>query len=132
MKCTVNLGADKFVCINDRFCAEDNIIIAFESSEYPLDEMHVTVTNGEVTRRKTVKDGMIDISEYCKKAAVIEIGVELVLRGAVAKAWLLEPFVVKELNGGYEMIPEIALLRKELKTMKTIIKELNSKIKDTM
>ena len=132
MECKVSLGANKFVSIPDRFMAGEKTVLAFESSEYALDELHVTITDGTFAKRHIVKGGAFDISEYCKKAGVIEIAVDLVLRGTVAKTWRLEPFVVRENGGGYELIPEIALLRKEIRTMKKIIKELNSKINETM
>jgi hypothetical protein len=132
MEYKVTLGADRFVGINERFMAGEKTILAFESSEYALGELHVTITDGAFAKRHVVRDKKFDISEYCKKACVLEIKVDLVMGGAVVKTWLLEPFVVRENGGGYELIPEIALLRKEVRTMKKIIKELNTKINDTM
>jgi hypothetical protein len=132
MECKVLLGADKFVGIKDRFMAGEETILAFESSEYALDELHATITDGVIAKRHTVKNKRFDISEYCKKETVLEIKVDLVMSGKVVKTWLLEPLVVRENGGGYVLIPEIALLRKEIRTMKKIIKELNSKINDTM
>lgn len=132
MERRVTLGANKFVSINDIFRAEEKTVLAFESSEYDLGELHVTITDGSFAKKYIVKDAKFDITDYCKKACVLEIGVDLVLRGTVAKSWRLEPFVVREDFGGYVMIPEIALLRKEIQTMKQVIKELNTKIYDTM
>lgn len=132
MECKISLGANKFVSITERFMAGVKTILAFSSSEYDLGELHVTITDGTFKKRHVVKGGKFDITEYCKKAGVLEITVDLILRGAVAKTWLLEPFVVRENGGGYELIPEVALLRKEVRRMKKIIKELNTKINDTM
>lgn len=132
MECKVTLGADKFVGIKERFVAEEKTILVFASGEYDLAEMQATITDGTFAKRHTVRGGRLDISEYCKKAGVIEIQLDLVLRGTIAKTWKLEPFVVTENGGAYELIPEIALLRKEIKILKRIIKELNSKINDTM
>ena len=132
MECKVLLGANKFVGIKDRFMAGEETVLAFESREYALDELHATITDGATAKRHTVKDKRFDISEYCKKTTVLEIKVDLVKCGKVVRSWLLEPFVVRENGGGYELIPEVALLRKEIRTMKKIIKELNSKINDTM
>lgn len=128
----VTLGANKFVSINERFMAGAKTVLAFESSEYELGELHATVTDGAFAKRHVVRNAKFDITEYCKKAGVLEIKVDLVARGAVVKTWLLEPFVVIENGGGYELIPEIALLRKEVRRMKKIIKELNAKIDETM
>ena len=132
MECKVTLGANEFVGIKERFVAGEKTILVFASSEYDLADMQATITDGTFAKRHTVKGGVFDISEYCKKAGVIEIQLDLVLRGTVAKTWKLEPFVVTENGGAYELIPEIALLRKEIKILKRIIKELNSKINDTM
>lgn len=132
MECKVLLGADKFVGIKDRFVAGKETILAFESSEYALNELCATITDGAIAKRYALKGARFDISEYCKKAGAIEITVDLIERGTVVKTWNLEPFVVRENGGGYELIPEIALLRREVRTMKKIIKELNSKINETM
>lgn len=132
MEHKVSLGANKFVAMQERFMAGEKTVLAFESSEYNLAELHVTITDGASAKRYVVKDGKFDISEYSKKAGVLEIKVDLIAMGAVAKTWLLEPFVVWENGGGYEFIPEIALLREEIRTMKKIIAELNNKIDDTM
>lgn len=132
MERKVLLGADRFVGIKDRFIAGDETILAFESIDYDLDELQATVTDGSIAKRHPVRNARFDISEYCKKAGVLEIKIDLMKGGAVVKSWCLEPFVVRENGGGYELIPEIALLRKEIRTMKRIMKELNSKINDTM
>jgi hypothetical protein len=112
--------------------AGEKTTLAFESSEYDLGELHITITDGTFAKRHVVKGGKFDITEYCKKASVLEITVDLILRGTVAKTWLLEPFVVRENGGGYELIPEIALLRKEVRRHRKILIELNKKINDTM
>lgn len=132
MECKVSLGANKFVSIRERFMAGEKTTLAFESSEYPLGELHATITDGTFAKRHIVKDKVLDITEYCKKARVLEIKVDLILNGTAAKTWLLEPLVIRENGGGYELIPEVALLRKEIRTMKKIIRELNSKINETM
>lgn len=132
MECKISLGANKFVSITERFMAGEKTILAFESSEYDLGELRATITDGTFAKRHVVKGGKFDITDYCKKAGVLEITVDLILRGTVAKTWLLEPFVVRENGGGYELIPEIALLRNEVRRHKKILKELNTKINDTM
>lgn len=132
MEHKVTLGANKFVGIAERFTAKEQVILVFESSEYDLGELHATITDGTFADRCVLGNTRFDITDYCKKAGVIEIAVDLVKQGTVVKTWLLEPFVVRENGGTFELIPEIALLRKEIHTMKQIIKELNSKIYETM
>lgn len=132
MEHKVTLGTNKFVRIEDVILAGEKTVLAFESSEYSLGELQATITDGTFAKQYALKDGKFDITEHCKKACVLEIKVALILDGAVAKVWILEPFVVRENGGEYVLIPEIALMRREIRTMKTIIKELNRKINDTM
>ena len=128
----VVLGSKKFVGISERFMAGAKTVLVFESEEYPLGEIHATVTDGTIAKRHVIRSAKLDITEYCKGAGIIEIRLDLVDKGAVVKTWLLEPFVVHQNGGGYELIPEIALLRREIRMMKKALKELNSKIDETM
>ena len=132
MEHKVTLGTNKFVRIEDVILTGEKTVLAFESSEYPLGELQATITDGTFAKQYALDNAKFDITEHCKKACVLEIKIALILDGAVAKAWHLEPFVVRENGGEYVLIPEIALLRREIRTMKKIIKELNSKINDTM
>ena len=132
MERKVTLDANKFVSINEVILAGESTILAFESSEYSLEGLHATISDGTFVKRYALKDAKFDITEYCKKARVLEIKIDLVLKGTLAKTWQLEPLVVRENGGGYVLFPEVALLRKEIRTMKKIIKELNSKITDVM
>ena len=132
MEHKITLGRDKYVGIRERITACTDTKFVFQSSEYELDELQVTITNGEFVKRYTVKDKTFDLTPFVKKAGVIELTVDLVLRGTVAKTWLLEPFVVRENGGKHYLIPEVELLRKECKRLRKAVRELNSKIKDTM
>jgi hypothetical protein len=132
MEHKITLGGEKYVPLRERIKAGANTEFVFESSEYALDELQVTITNGDYIKRHTVKGKAFDLTPYITKAGVIEMTVGLVLRGTVAKTWLLEPFVVRENGGEYYLIPEVALLRKEVKRMRKALLELNTKIKETM
>lgn len=132
MEHKISLGDNRFVGVGERFMAGEETILSFESADYALDEVYATITNGSVTTRHALKDAKFDITDYCKKAGVLEIRVDLIAMGAIAKSWILEPFVVRENGGEYIMIPEIALLRAEVRRMKTALIELQKKINDTM
>lgn len=132
MEHKVTLGTSKFVGMQEQFNAKEQVILVFESSEYELDELRVTITDGASTDLHTLTDARFDITDYCTKEGILEIAADLVKKGSVVKRWLIEPFVVRENGGTYELVPEIALLRNEIRTMKQIIKELNSKIYETM
>lgn len=128
----IALGNERYVPFKDRVLAGKETKFVFKSSEYPLDELQVTVTNGEFIRRHTVKDQEFDLSRYITKASVVEVTVDLILRGVTAKTWVLEPLVVRENGGQYILIPEIALLRAETKRLRKAMRELKSTIKETM
>jgi hypothetical protein len=128
----IALGNERYVPFKDRVLAGKETKFVFKSSEYPLDELQVTVTNGEFIRRHTVKDQELDLSRYITKASVVEVTVDLILRGVTAKTWVLEPLVVRENGGQYILIPEVALLRAETKRLRKAMRELKSTIKETM
>lgn len=128
----IALGNERYVPFKDRVLAGKETKFVFKSSEYPLDELQVTVTNGEFIRRHTVKDQEFDLSRYITKASVVEVTVDLILRGVTAKTWALEPLVVRENGGQYILIPEVALLRAETKRLRKAMRELKSTIKETM
>lgn len=128
----INLGTDGFVGIKERFTAGEKTFLVFDSDEYRLGELNATIADGALAKRRVVKGNRLDITEFCKRAGFLEINVDLIEKGVVLKTWKLEPFVVRENGGSYELIPEIALLRKEVRMMKKALKELNKKIDETM
>lgn len=132
MERKITLGSEQFIGMRDKIIAGTHVDLVFESIEYPIDELRVTVSNGAMARRHDVKNGKLDITQYCVKASIVEVVVELILRGSVAKKWVLEPFVVRENGGAYVLIPEFTLLRREHKMIKKALKEMNTKIKQTM
>lgn len=132
MERKITLGGDKYIGIREKIKAGTNTKLVFESSEYALNELQVTITNGDYIKRYTVKNKIFDLTQHVIKAGVVEITVDLILRGTVAKTWLIEPIVVRENGGEYYLIPEVELLRKEVRRLRRAMRELNFKIKDTM
>ena len=132
MEHKLHLGEERFVRFVSKVHAGANTKLVFESDEYPLDELQITITNGKSAKRYTVKDKRFDLTQHITRACVIEIVVELVMRGTVAKTWVLEPFVVRENGGKYVLIPEVALLREETRRLRKAVCELKSIIKETM
>lgn len=132
MEYTIPLGADEFVKMPYGFRAGANTKLKFTSTEYPLDKLQVTITDGDRLIRTEVKDGVLDLTQYIVKACVIEVVVDLILRDCVAKTWRLEPVVARENGGKFVLIPEIELLRKEYRRMRRALKEIDEKINDTM
>lgn len=128
----LTLGNGSLVRVSESVRAGEGTVIRFDSTEYNISQLSVLLNDGISVKHFTVEDRQIDITEYCDKARVIEINVELLLKGKSAKKWQIEPIVIKEDGDTFEVIPEIAFMRQEIDTMRQIIKELNTKIEETM
>jgi hypothetical protein len=131
-KIKLTLGANSLVRVSESVRVGEKTIILFDSTEYDISQLSILLNDGISVKHFTVENRQIDITQYCDKARVIEISVELLLKGKGAKKWQIEPIVIKEDGDTFEVIPEIAFMRQEIDTMRQIIKELNSKIEETM
>ena len=98
-------------------------ILLFASSTYDLGRLGVTITNGYNARSILLDEPKLDISEFCEKACVIDINIQLITRGKTIKTWELEPITVRELDGRIEAIPEIALIREEMEKRLSAIED---------
>lgn len=132
MKIKLALERNKIVRIQGVTIAGEKNVITFESSAYNLDKLEVTVSNGEKQKRYTVKNKAIDITDLCQKACVIEFTVALIGNGKVVKTWDVEPLVVREVDGTFNLLPEITALREDMALLKRIVIELNNKINDSL
>lgn len=132
MEYKVLLGENKFVRMPPTIKAGEQAVLDFDLGDYALGMLQATIHSGTVTRVRELDSTQLDITEFCQKACVIEIRLDLSYRGVIAKTWEFEPLVVSEHNDSYEVIPEIALMRQEINLMKQVIKEFNTKINDTM
>ena len=132
MKIKIMLDTSPLVRMPGVIVAEEKNTLVFESSAYVLDQLAVVVSDGKRETRQTVRNKAVDISDFTRSAGVLEIKVDLIKRGKVAKTWTFEPLVARELNGAFEIIPETAYLRQEITKLKQVIKEINTKINDIM
>ncbi len=132
MEIKLSLERNRSVRISGVAIADEEVVLSFESGAFNLDNLVVNVSNGKESIRREVKGRVLDISPLCKVGCVIEINAEITLKDKTVKKWDIEPLVIRECEGKSQIYPEIVLLREEVATMKKIIKELNTKINDTM
>ena len=125
MKIKVTLGAASFAAHNEIITVpEEKVEIAFSSPIYPLDSLIITARKGAEIKQYRLTDGVVDITELCKSAGLVEMTAILEARGNAAKVWQIEPLVVKELDGGFAVIPELVAMRQEIETIKKALVEI--------
>lgn len=125
MKINVTLSAASFAAHNEIITVpEEKVEIAFSSSIYPVDGLIINARKGGDLKRYRPIEGAVDITELCNSAGVVEITATLEARGEAAKVWQIEPLVVKELDGGFAVIPELVDLRQEIETIKQALVEI--------
>ena len=125
MKIKINLSADSFAKHHEIITnLEEKVEIAFSSSIYPLDALIISVREGAQGKQYRIKDGVVDITEFCQSAGLVEITAIYEVRGEAAKVWQIEPLVVKELDGGFVAVPELVAIRQEIETIKQALVEI--------
>lgn len=134
MEIKLLLEPKKLIRINDAVIAGERCVIAFDSKIYELGKLGVTLITKGREKHTFLLEGtnILDITDFCKQAGRIDIVVELIMRGRTIKSWECEPIIVRELNGEFELIPEIVAMRRELALMKQVLKEFNQKINETI
>lgn len=125
MKIKVTLGAASFAAHNEIITVpEEKVEIAFSSPIYPLDSLIITTRKGAEIKQYRLNEGAVDITELCNSAGLVEMTAILEARGNAAKVWQIEPLVVKELDGGFAVIPELVAMRQEIETIKKALVEI--------
>lgn len=133
MEFKLALDVKKFVRIPDVLIAGEKNVIVLESNLYKLGTLAIVIKNEHKEDSYVLENKQqIDITEFCKKACKIEIKVELIMSGRTVKIWYLEPLIVREIDKGFELIPELVAMRNDIATMKKVIAQLNTRIKETM
>lgn len=133
MEVKLLLATKKLVRLPETLVAGQNIVIALESSIYDLGMLGVAITNGTRTETRVLEgENRIDISSFCDRACKIDIKVELIIKGRVAKEWRLEPIVVREIDGEFEPIPQIADFERRISRMEGVIVEFSDTLKNLL
>lgn len=126
MKVSVTLSAASFVAHNEIVTTpEEKVELAFSSTIYPLDALIISVREGAQGKQYRIKDGVVDITEFCQSAGLVEITAIYEVRGEAAKVWQIEPLIVKELAGSFVAVPELVAIRQEIETIKQALVEIS-------
>lgn len=100
-----------------------NLII--DSGRYVAKELSVAVTcGGAEYKYKTAPGEALDISQGLDRAGKVDISIKYIERGEVLKSWRIEPLYFKEVNHGFEVIPEIEALKSDILLLKNALLEL--------
>lgn len=100
--------------------------LAFTSPIYPIDSLIITARHGDRVKNYRPVNGVVDITELCDRAGLVEIVATLEARGVAAKTWQIAPLVVKEIDGKFEPIPYIVELEKRVTTLEKALVELTN------
>lgn len=106
---------------------EPCVKLVFKSTDYYLNVLLVTI-NGQ--QRKVLVGRELDVSEFFAKAGKVEISVAAVEKGEVLKSWTAETILVKEIDTGYEAIPEVVELSAKIDTLSKAVAELAKIVKE--
>lgn len=125
MKINLVLCAASFVSHNEIVTVpEEKVEIAFSSPIYPLDSLIITARKGAEMKQYRPTESVVDITEFCKSAGLVEMTAILEARGTAAKVWQIEPLVIKELDGSFAVIPELVAMRQDIETIKKALVEI--------
>ncbi len=133
MEIKLVLDGKKLIRLPDTIISGEKVVVAFESAVYGLGKLGVTVSNGKKVKTYVLEDDFtLDITEFCDRACRVDIKAELIVQYKTVKEWVIEPIVVRELDKGFEVIPEIQEMRNRLVRMEKILIEFNNKLKEFM
>ena len=126
---SVNLTAKTFASLaeNKILLPEKEVLVQFSSTVYKLGTLIVTVRNGNDCKRYKTIGEPINITPLCQKAGAIEMHIEQVIRFETVKSWTTEQLILVETDHGFEAIPEIQVIKNDLKAFKqSVTNELNT------
>lgn len=112
-----------------------DVSVTFTSQALQLNTLLVTIVNG--TKKNTYKLGSenrtIDLLPFLFEGA-IQIDVDLISNGTRVHHWRVEDIIVRQIDNHTEIIPQIELLKQEMKKeldlLKSAIRELNKKLEE--
>lgn len=131
----INLEKSEYVKLPNEvreITAKDKLALTFKSNSYDIRKLFVTVTDGAKVRRELLEGEGLDITDMCKKSCVIDINVDLIVRGRKRKTWTIESLVVREEDEIFKTMPETAYMRETISTMKKVIVQMDNKINELM
>lgn len=92
--------------------------------EGEYDNLYAVCTIGNERTVIKVKDGMLTIPPEFLAPGILYINFRQFENGEPTKRWNVEKVILRTLGDKYEVIPEMVLLRDEIRTLKKAMKEL--------
>ena len=104
------------------------LYIAIESQIKHSDLYGVCVLNKKKETFK-IRDGVLTIPFEFISPGEMLIDIQQIRNGEIIKRWSVEKLTLSNAESQYKAIPELAVLRKDINTLKTAVKELVALIK---
>lgn len=105
----------------------DTLELEFSSTYYLLLDLVISLKNGNKQGKCRVKDRKFTVPEEFLFAGKLEIGIDLIMRGDVAKRWNVVPVILKETESGVRAVDEITVLQSESAQLKKQLADIAAK-----
>lgn len=110
---------------------EDTVELLFIPTAFSVGTLTLSLETPRQSKQYKVSPNIpIDVSEMFDEAGEVTAAVSLSVRGEVARTWQIEPFCVKKIPSGIEMIPALADVRERLSTCEKALTEILELIKN--
>ena len=103
---------------------EEEVILEFVSDTYVLGTLAITVRNSEEERKYKTSGTPIDVTELCRKAGFIEAEIDMTVNCKSVKKWRTDKLLLREIEHGFEAVPELEAIKEDVKTLKAAIRDL--------
>lgn len=131
MKKTINLSSANIARLSDGepflVAVNDTLELEFVSTYYLLLDLVISLRNGSKQGKFRVRERKLTVPEEFLFAGELEIGIDLITRGDVAKRWNVIPVILKEAEESIKSFDEITVLKDEAKGLKKQLAEVTEK-----
>lgn len=103
----------------------DILQLEFVSETYDLSNVIIGLKNGNTRAQYRLQGHLLTVPEELLFAGQLQVGIDLVVRGELAKHWDLVPIVIKETEVGFEAFDEITELQNRLTDLEKIKDKFN-------
>ena len=102
----------------------DPFTLSVCSKDYVRENLFVTVANDGHNVTAELIDGIAVLPSEVKKAGVMRITIRKIINGEILQTWQAEDILLRELEGGYEPIPQITALTEKVAALAAAVAEL--------
>lgn len=127
----ITLYADAFLRHNEIIeLPEDTVELFIHPTAHSVGTLTLSLKHGETERQYKIKDEPIDVTEMFSEAGEVLASVTLSVRGEVARRWQIEPFCIRKIDSGLEVLPALEALKERVSTLEQAVTELAKLITD--